>query len=603
LIIFSTKDNYITAKARDQSERVKSQCNSFLKGEGFWWCKEDYCWKLFSLYLNDNLINKCRFIDEVEGNMRSLLSFRRELENKEWVTKTGVKYDKDLLKYPPLNRGQIRAINNVVSHEGFILNLSVGYGKSYISASAFNHLLANKICDKIFIVTVNSMVNGWASELVKFTDLNREEIYVFDAKKARNPWENNDCKALICSYNNLKCLVEDLFKKKGYSLKAIKESKKYNYHEEFLSWSKDFFMIIDESHHISSHKSKNNKYVKGISLVAKQVVTMTGTLYRRGFEEIFQQLSVVAPDLVDNFPHKGENYQRFLNAIAELEKPYSTKVVKIKEEMKSYLEPLYSKYIQKGETVIDVETHDNKIDVKLSEKHFKFYQEVSQMILANSIEDDEGVSSSGFLSNYNLFTQALADPNILKEKYPLELKDFKWNIEENVKYQATLDILENHPFDKVIIWVKTPSLIKDLNKKLSKYGVVSYCGETKIPKGITRSKFKTDLIEKFNTTEDNKILITNEMSLGTGVTITGASVSIHWTITSNYVDYAQSKGRIRRFGQTKSVYYYYLIADNSIDKTSFRNLDDRGYLNGVKAKYKYLSQKQIKSLLLGEIIS
>lgn len=604
MITFSINDTYLQAKCKDQSEKTKTEVNRFLKSSGFWWNKELYCWCIFGLYSEETILEKAKYLDDVAGvGIRSFRKFKSELENREWVKKLDIKLDEECFKVPALNRMQRKAIHNVITHEGFLLALKVGAGKSFISSTAFNHLQKYEVVDKLFIVSVNSMLWGWRNELLRFTNLKEEEIFVFDSKQNRNPWSNSrDHKAIIVSYDSMRVMISDIYKKNDTSEKARKFDKKYCYHKELREWSEKFMMIVDESHHISSPKSKNNKFVKGIGMLASNVVLLTGTPFRKFWNEIYQQMSVIAPDLVDNFLDKSENYQRFLNVTANLVAQHTTNIKSTNEKMKAKLEPIYNRYIQYAETDMDIETYSNKVLVKLSDKHMQFYKQASQMILENAIEEGEGFSTQQFINNYMIFSQALADPTLVINKFSEELKDFKWDIKENEKLKITKEILKEHKGDKCILWVKSPALIDILETELKKFNPICYHGKTKIPKGKTKHQYKNELIEEFNTSNKHQLLITNEMSLGTGVTITGANVSITWVLPNNYVDFDQSKGRIRRFGQKKDVYYYMLVAESTLDEVTFHNLQNRGYLNRVRTKYTHLRKDQLKSLLLGKII-
>ena len=603
MIIFDIQENYLTVVCKEQSELLRTQVNSYLRSSGFWWDKDDYCWKIFGLYAEESIFEKLEFLDEIQGiGIRSFRLFKKILEEKDWVRRLDVKLDDDCFKFTAKNRSQKSAISKIISHEGFILKCEVGWGKTFATCTSFNHLEKYKIVDKLFIISVNSVLWNWKSELKKFTWIKDEEIFIMDSKKNRDPWTNSDkYKVIICSYDNYKVLINDIYKANNTTDKARTYEKKYCYHKNILEWSKSFMLCIDETHFTSSQSSKNNKYIKGLSLIANQVTTMTGTLYRKHRTEIFQQMSIIAPEIVDNVEHKSDKYQKFLSYTAELWAEHTTNVKKVKDDKMDYLDKLFYKYIHEGKTEINVEKTQSKILVKLSDKHMKFYKEVAQLILSNRKDEDEGVSTQSFLNNYTLFSQVLSDPSMIINKYPEELSNFKWKLEDNEKFKVTLDIIEEHPDDKIIIWILNPFVIDQVYDKLKKYKPLKYHGQTEIPKGKTRNQYKDELIKEFNETNKYRILITNQ-SMSTGLNITGANVSILHTIPNNYVDFNQLAGRIYRHGQTKHTYYYNLVAEGTLDEISFHNLDDRGYINKLSEKYKYLRKDQIKSLLLGQII-
>lgn len=605
MIKFSYEDDYLICKTKDQSERLSSETRTMLKSSGFYWDKNSFQWKCFGLFADENIIEQAKFIDDVEGSIRSFRSFRRSLEEKEWVPKLDVKFDRKLLKQPPLYRSQIRAISNFISYEGFIGNLGVGHGKSYEAISAFNHLQHNKIVDKLLIITVSSVVLNWADELEKFSFLNEEDIFVFDSKKNRDPWskENINKKVIICSYDNYRVLINDIYKKKGFSEKAIKPERRYCYHEEFTNWSENFMLVVDESHWINNNSSKNNKFIIGISQIARHNIALSGSLFRKFTNEIYFQMNLIAPQLVDNFPSSSQSYQRFLNATATLASEHSSSIVSTNEEKMNYLMSIYSKYIMKGKAHLKVKVDFVKILVKLSEKHMKFYETSTQVIMANSKKDDEGLSSASFLNSFSNYSQALSDPSMLIAKYPEELGEFDWKLSDNEKFKATLNILNEHKEDKVLLWIENPFVIDVVAEKLKKYKPLVYHGRVKIPKGFTKNEYKHSIVKQFNENDNHRLLICNPASLSTGANLQGANIDIFWTISSNVIEgFLQAIGRVARPSQTKDIIHYMLVGHKTIDETAFHSLTHRSYINDLKNKYKYLSIDQIRGLLTGKIL-
>lgn len=607
LIIFTFKDTFLCATTQEQSERLKTQVKTFLKANGFWWDREDFCWKLFGLYIEDNLIEQAKYLDEVTGSTRRLLQFKRGLEKREWVQRFDVKLDDTCFKSPPLpnnRRLQLRAINNMISHEGFIANLGLGSGKTYTSVTAFNHLEKAGIVDKMLVVTLGSVLFNWKKEILKFTWIKEEEIFIMDSKKNRNPWINSDkYKVILCTYDGFKVLIDDIYKKNKTSFKARKFERKYCFFKEFQEWSENFMYIIDEAHFINNKSSKNNNYVTALSLIATQITELTGSLFRKFRNEIYFHMNLICPDIVGNCFMKPENYERFLNVTAEVTSPHSTTIVKTIDEKMDYLDKIFYRYIMKGKVKLEVSTEYVKVNVKLSDKHMSFYKNVSKWIMQGNKKEEEGFTSNQIVNAFPNYSMALADPMMLKGKFPEQLKDFEWSLEENEKFQIAKEIIEKHRDDKAIIWLRNPMVLDMLEEALQDYKPLKYHGKVKPPKGMTKHEHKQLVVDKFNEEEEYRILLCNPSSLGTGQNILAGNINIFFNIPHNIVDdYLQSLGRSARPGQTKDIIYYLLVASNTIDEMAYHTLTHRSYLNDLKAKYKFFTREQIRDLLLGKII-
>lgn len=607
---FFYKDTYVNVKCEDQSERCKTQVNSLLKSEGFWWNKENYCWSLFGLYAQESLFEKVKFLDEIEGSsIRAFRSFKHGLENREWVRELNIPMDESCFKLPPLasnRRKQLRLINHMLKYEASIVNAGVGSGKTFCSLTAFNHLEKHNIVDKIIIVTLGSVQYNWVEEITRFTWIKEEEIFIMDSAKNRNPWENTSkYKVLLFTYDNLKIVIDDIYKDKGFSWKAKKHERKYCWHENFLKWSDSFQLIIDEAHWLNNHQSINNHYVTALSRISNHICELTGSLFRKFSNEIYQHINILSPELVDNLDDNASGYSRFLDVTAELASAHSTTIKKTKEDMMEYLNKIYYKYIIKSKVTLNVDVDFVKVPVELSDKHMNFYKNVAQWIMEESSEDEEGITASSFFSSFPLYSQSLADPQMVIEKFEDKLEDFEWCLEDNEKFNILLDLLEKHKDTKIVIWLRNPFVIDLIYENLKARGhkIVKYHGKVKPPKGLNKNAHKQALVNDFNFTDKYNIGIFNPSTLGTGQNLQSASVDIFLTIPNNVIDdYLQTIGRLARPTQTRDITHYLLVAKNTIDEVAYHTLNHRSYLNDLKAKYTHLTKKQIRDTLLGKII-
>jgi SNF2 family DNA or RNA helicase len=113
--------------------------------------------------------------------------------------------------------------------------------------------------------------------------------------------------------------------------------------------------------------------------------------------------------------------------------------------------------------------------------------------------------------------------------------------------------------EKVVIWSCFVENIQILKKRYKEYSPLAIYGEISI-------KERTENIEKFQDSEENKIMLLNPSAAREGLTLTSANNAIYLDRNFNLVDYLQSQDRIHRISQDKKCKIYKLIGKKTIDE-------------------------------------
>ena len=71
------------------------------------------------------------------------------------------------------------------------------------------------------------------------------------------------------------------------------------------------------------------------------------------------------------------------------------------------------------------------------------------------------------------------------------------------------------------------------------------------------------------------VLAVQTQAGGVGIDLTRARVAIYYSLGLSLGDHLQSQARLHRPGQTRTVAYYYLLAENTIDGKVFKALEAR----------------------------
>lgn len=89
------------------------------------------------------------------------------------------------------------------------------------------------------------------------------------------------------------------------------------------------------------------------------------------------------------------------------------------------------------------------------------------------------------------------------------------------------------------------------------------------------SRFADAYAEQFRTSRDIRLLVGNVALAGVGFTFVSADYCVFYSHSFSYGDRVQALKRLDRIGQTRSVVYYDLVAEDSIDEYIMTNLTQK----------------------------
>lgn len=142
------------------------------------------------------------------------------------------------------------------------------------------------------------------------------------------------------------------------------------------------------------------------------------------------------------------------------------------------------------------------------------------------------------------------------------------NVKLNILVDRVKAIIEQG--EKVIVWARYTIEIQDILKALLAeegcFPVTYY--------GATRKDERIEAIESFERGQAN-VFIGNQQAGGTGITLVAASYVIYFSNNFSIRDRLQSEDRAHRIGQTKSVTYINIAANDSVDETIIRALSNK----------------------------
>jgi len=142
---------------------------------------------------------------------------------------------------------------------------------------------------------------------------------------------------------------------------------------------------------------------------------------------------------------------------------------------------------------------------------------------------------------------------------------------ENNRIKELMNVLEETE-GKAIIWANDQRDITNIIQNMVKVdgpgSVVDYYG-------VTPQEERQDNIKKFQNDENCRFIVGTTQTGGYGITLTQANTDLYYSNGYDLEKRLQSEDRAHRIGQTKSVTYVDLIAEDTVDEKIVKALRDK----------------------------
>lgn len=513
-----------------------------------------------------------------------------------------IEFSREELKVPPIvgkhpyENFQFEDLSKLVNRKYYALFNEQGTGKSWIYITALDLLRRKKDLKKILFLTSDSGVVNIKHEIIKFSDFDPSKVAIGGVKN-RKPFIP-EVDIIICNYRSF-LLISDEYQKD--IKRGTKKSKKYRKTPIPLKeWIGDNVsaLVVDESHKIANPKARQSHVLHLVRDFFDYVYEGSGTP-ASDETKFYSQLKLMNPSLVHNF-----SYEEWLTEYCNLGNRFSSYAVNFfKPEKKQQLVDIVSKVSSKrlATLCLDLPEHlEQVIYVELSPLQKKIYEELTKEKL-RELKNNQCLDLQSVKNLFPYFIEAIDNPLMLiaNPKVPETVQKLakRFSFDKHSKLEALEDLLEKHTINrgKVIVWTSHPSVGENLKDFLSKkYKCLVINGQSK-PKEFkgTLDDYKFTVVDTFKNT-DVQILIAGIQVLNSSVTITEATSQIFFDIDFNYVDVDQSKCRIYRIGQKRTVYTYYLLSEDSLDVVRYKMFKDKDFINKNFGNNLYLSQENLQ---------
>jgi len=625
MVSINISDSSIQAKIEKESSF--NNVLDILKKSNARYDNESKIWEL-PLYKSISIIDQLKRVTRVNTGDNYISKINNMSSN------TGIKYFRNALSVndlkvppfkgkPPFENYQFDDILSIIGRNRFALFNEQGLGKSYELISGLDYYRKLNAIKKVLFITSNSGVLNIQKELIKFSDFNPARTVIAGVDN-RLPFEEN-IDIVICNYRSFLLISDSYYflsnpsekEKRKKSKNDEGENSKLDYRKcpiPFSQWIGDnkAALILDESHLISNPKARQTKVLRLAAPFFDFRYLASGTPADK-LEKYYSQLWMLDSSIVNN-----KSYYEWLQEYAELGTRWSPwAIAGFRQDKTRELQDIVKTHSVcrfANEVLSLPENYFQPYYVEFTPLHRDIYKGLTYQFLKKLKENRGGMESSSIINSFPYLVLSIDNPKllidhldkILPESYNDEIDQLTQDVESfsfathHSKVEALLDIIEQHPDSKIIVWNSHPTVGDELEKILKKYNPLVIHGGKILPSGMTLDTYKGEIISKFQKDKNHKILIAGIQVLNTAVTIVEANVQIIFDCNFNYTEYSQAMKRIHRIGQNKQVYTYYIAIDRSIDVARKNNLEDKDFLNRNFLSEQFLSKEKLAELFVME---
>jgi superfamily II DNA or RNA helicase len=405
---------------------------------------------------------------------------------------------------------------------GGILADDMGLGKTIQVLSFVQKLKSMDSLHKpILVVLPTSLLGNWKDEIEKFTpDLTYLTLYGLDRERLYENISRYDM--VLTSYQT-----------------AQRDREK-------LSDFEFSYIVLDEAQKIKNPRAKITRAIK--SFQADHRLAMTGTPMENHLGELWSIFDFLMPGFLGTQSHFKELFQNPIekNGDSEASSKLRRKIApfvlrRTKDEVLDEL-PEKIEMVQK---------------IPMGEKQSALYENVRVMMEEKVMSE---ISRQGIAKSHMMILDALlrlrqicCDPALLKISEASK-------VEESAKREYFFEMVEEMIEEKrkILVFSQFTSMLSILEKGLKERGI-AYSKLT----GSTRKR--DEAIEKFRD-PDCRVFLISLKAGGVGLNLVEADTVIHYDPWWNPAVENQATDRAYRIGQTRTVFVYRLIIENSIEE-------------------------------------
>ncbi|MDD2967690.1 MAG: SNF2-related protein [Desulfovibrionaceae bacterium] len=414
---------------------------------------------------------------------------------------------------------------NFLSEYGFggILADEMGLGKTVQTLAFIQHMIEHNYTGPNLIVVPTSVLPNWEREAQKFVpSMRRLTIYGTRRENMFQHIANSDL--IITTYALLRRDLEELEK---YTFNTV---------------------ILDEAQNIKNPNTITARAVRRIN--ARMRLCLSGTPIENNLFELWSLFEFLMP----GFLGSQHSFQRGII------KPIKDGDPETLEYLRTRVRPFILRRT-KAEVAKDLPPKVESVTCcALEEEQQQLYaalaHKLREQVLADVDQKGLAKSQMSILDALLKLRQICCHPRLLK----LDMPGFSNNLPSG-KFEAfkdmVMEIVEGG--HKVLVFSQFVQMLHIIRQWLAASNV-PFC----YLDGASKDRFEQ--VDRFNNTPEIPIFLISLKAGGTGLNLTSADYVIHYDPWWNPAVESQATDRTHRIGQTRQVFSYKLICENTVEE-------------------------------------
>jgi len=445
------------------------------------------------------------------------------------------------------------ALEKSWNKQNFAYFMEMGTGKTKVLIDNMSMLYDKGKVDGALIIAPKGVIKTWyEQELPAHLPNHIENVTVL--------WQPNITKG---QQEKLESLfeIETALHILIMNVEALSTDKGVKFAAKFLN-SHKVIMAIDESTTIKTPTAKRTKNIIDLGKSAKYKRIMTGSPVTKNPLDLYSQCEFLDPYLLD-----FTSYYAFRNRYAEMKTMHLRgRSIQVIDEFKNLGElsdtvKTFSERILKEDCLDLPPKIFTKRHIILTGEQRKTYDQMKKAAMA--------VLNGKVTTTMTVLTQLMRLHQITCGHFTAD--DGSVQLIENNRIKELMNVLEETE-GKAIIWANyqrdITNIIQNIVKVYGPGSVVDYYG-------LTPQEERQDNIRKFQSDPKCRFIVGTTATGGYGITLTTANTVIYYSNGYDLEKRLQSEDRAHRIGQTKSVTYVDLIAEDTVDEKIVKALRDK----------------------------
>ena len=445
------------------------------------------------------------------------------------------------------------ALEKSWNKQNFAYFMEMGTGKTKVLIDNMSMLYDKGKVDGALIIAPKGVIKTWyEQELPAHLPNHIENVTVlWQANITKGQQEKLE--SLFETETDLHILI--------MNVEALSTDKGVKFAAKFLN-SHKVIMAIDESTTIKTPTAKRTKNIIGLGKYAKYKRIMTGSPVTKNPLDLYSQCEFLDPYLLD-----FTSYYAFRNRYAEMKTMHLRgRSIQVVDEFKNLGElsdtvKTFSERILKEDCLDLPPKNFTKRHIILTSEQRKAYDQMKKAAMA--------VLNGKVTTTMTVLTQLMRLHQITCGHFTAD--DGSIQLIENNRIKELMNVLEETE-GKAIIWANyqrdITNIIQNIVKVYGPGSVVDYYG-------LTPQEERQDNIRKFQSDPKCRFIVGTTATGGYGITLTTANTVIYYSNGYDLEKRLQSEDRAHRIGQTKSVTYVDLIAEDTVDEKIVKALRDK----------------------------